>query len=164
MGHPHRRIVFWRALRKVPWVGGTLTRSPPVLENKRTYIFLELTCHKNIFIQDVTFFFHLLKKYFFNTHLGYSFNFTVVYFCLIKEGIPPPSGGIVGKNWSTRNIALPCYYSDDCQGYLYTSGEHFRLCSPQSLLVLVQVRHSMLQEQAQGLPESRLELYSCRDP
>ena len=34
---------------------------------------------------------------FFNTHLCYSFNFTVVYLCHVMGGIPPPSGGIVGK-------------------------------------------------------------------
>ena len=41
--------------------------------------------------------------YFF-THLVYYFNFTVVYIFQIKGGIPPPSGGIVGKNQSTRNM------------------------------------------------------------
>ena len=35
---------------------------------------------------------------FFNTHLGYSFYFTVVCLCHITRGIPPPNGGIVGKN------------------------------------------------------------------
>ena len=39
---------------------------------------------------------------FFNAHLGYSFNFTIVYLCHVIGGIPPPSGVIVGKNWSTR--------------------------------------------------------------
>ena len=41
-------------------------------------------------------------KGFFYIHLGYSFNFTDVYLCHIMWGIPPPSGGIVGKNRSTR--------------------------------------------------------------
>ena len=34
-------------------------------------------------------------------HLGYSFNFTVVSLPIMR-GIPPPSGGIVGKNRSIR--------------------------------------------------------------
>ena len=40
---------------------------------------------------------------FFFIHLGHSFNFTVVYLCQIMGGILPPSGGIVGKNQSTRS-------------------------------------------------------------
>ena len=35
--------------------------------------------------------------FFFLIHLGYHFNFTVVYLCQIIGGISPPSGGIVGK-------------------------------------------------------------------
>ena len=34
---------------------------------------------------------------FFNSHRGYSLNFTVVYHCQHHGGIPPPSRGIVGK-------------------------------------------------------------------
>ena len=44
-----------------------------------------------------------LINFFLNTHLGYSFNFTVVYLCQIKGGIPPPIRGILGKNRSTWN-------------------------------------------------------------
>ena len=40
---------------------------------------------------------------FFNTHLGCSLNFTVVCHCQVMGGIPPPSGGMVGKNRSTRS-------------------------------------------------------------
>ena len=47
-----------------------------------------------------------MAKLFFNTHLGYSFNFTVFYLCQIMGGIPPPSGGIVGKNRSTRKLIV----------------------------------------------------------
>ena len=44
-------------------------------------------------------------SHFFNTHLGYSLNFTVVCHCQVMGGIPSPSGGIVGENWSTRSKA-----------------------------------------------------------
>ena len=40
---------------------------------------------------------------FFYTHLGFFLNFTVVFHCLNRGGISPPSRGIVGKNWSTQN-------------------------------------------------------------
>ena len=52
-------------------------------------------------ISRSTFFFCFV---FFNTHLGYSFNFTFVYLCQIMflPTIPLPSGGIVGENRSTR--------------------------------------------------------------
>ena len=42
--------------------------------------------------------------YFFYPSCLLFFNFTVVYIFQIKGGIPPPSGGIVGKNQSTRNM------------------------------------------------------------
>ena len=42
--------------------------------------------------------------FFYNTHLGYSLYFTVVCLCHITRGVPPPSGGIVGKNRSALNI------------------------------------------------------------
>ena len=59
------------------------------------------------------------KIMFFNTYLGYSFNFIVVYLYHVMGGIPPPSGGIVGKNRSTRRkttvrIVWICYTT-----YLY---------------------------------------------
>ena len=44
-------------------------------------------CESRIFSTFYGFFF------FFFTHLGYFFNFTVVYLCQIKGGISPPSGG-----------------------------------------------------------------------
>ena len=46
---------------------------------------------------------HSFFLFFIYIHLGYSLNFTVVYLCLITGGIPPPGGGIVGKNRSTRS-------------------------------------------------------------
>ena len=51
-----------------------------------------------LFVNDYIFYY-----IFFYIHLGYSFNFTVVYLCHIMGGIPPPGGGIVGKNQSTRS-------------------------------------------------------------
>ena len=59
-------------------------------------------------------------QFFFNIHLGFSFNFTVVYLCQIMGGIPPPSGGIVGKNRSTRNIFIKkykCSFLNKCLKY-----------------------------------------------
>ena len=50
------------------------------------------------FDQRTEFFF-----FFFFIHLGYSLNFTDVYPCHITRGIPPPGGGIVGENRSTRS-------------------------------------------------------------
>ena len=32
-----------------------------------------------------------------NNDLGYSLNFTIAFHCQVMGGIPPPSGGIVGK-------------------------------------------------------------------
>ena len=43
------------------------------------------------------------NTFIFYTHLGYSLNFTVSFHCQVMGPIPPPSGGIVGKNWSTRS-------------------------------------------------------------
>ena len=45
-------------------------------------------------------------NFFFNIHLGYSLYFTVVCLCHITRGIPPPSGGIVGKNRSARIASI----------------------------------------------------------
>ena len=44
-----------------------------------------------------------IVKFFFNTHLSYSLNFTAVCLCHVMGGIPPPSRGIVGKNLSTQS-------------------------------------------------------------
>ena len=43
----------------------------------------------------------IMVKYclFFNCHLGYSFNFTVVYLCHVMGGIPPPSGRDGGNDF-----------------------------------------------------------------
>ena len=41
--------------------------------------------------------------FFFNSHLGYSVNFTVACHRQVVGGIPPPSGDIVGENRSTRS-------------------------------------------------------------
>ena len=44
--------------------------------------------------------------FFFNIHFGYSLYFTVVCLWHITRGVPPPGRGIVGKNRSTRIIAV----------------------------------------------------------
>ena len=83
----HSRMIYCEPyiffLKKIP---------PPVPQ------VLETDCKPVLFLSKQD-----RKVFFLNTHLAYSFNFTVVYFCQIKEGIPPPSGGIMGKNWSNRS-------------------------------------------------------------
>ena len=44
-----------------------------------------------------------LLKVFFYTHLGYPLKFIFVFHSHVMRGIPPPSRGKVGKNWSTRS-------------------------------------------------------------
>ena len=70
--------------------------SPTIWNSDKTVPFLNSLIFKCKFYSDGNSFFFI--------HLSYSFNFTVVYFCQIMGGIPPPSGGIVGKNRITRII------------------------------------------------------------
>ena len=57
-------------------------------------------CHFSNKVLHKFYFFIII---FFYIHLGYSLYFTVVCLCHIKRGVPPPSGGKVGKNRSTRS-------------------------------------------------------------
>ena len=70
---------------------------------------------------------------FFYTHLGYSFNFTVVYLCQIKEGIPPPSGGIVGKKnpliFRINTLYMYRHQDDELPLHFWLLDENCFICS-----------------------------------
>ena len=77
-------------------------------ERRRIYCQLIVKGKGKVKLVNLLFFkgFPYILMYFFYIHLGYSLYFIVVCLCHIKGGVPPPSGGIVGKNRSTRNIRV----------------------------------------------------------